>query len=125
MLKLNNFDKVLAGDKLLDIKSGQGKPPSQHFTVIFNTFVMMTLFNEFNARKIHGQRNVFDGVLNNPIFCLIWIGTFVSQVVIIQYGMLAFNTKELALDQWMWCLLFGIGTLLWGQLIISVKVDGV
>lgn len=86
---------------------------------------MMTLFNEFNARKIHGQRNVFDGVLNNPIFCLIWIGTFVSQVVIIQYGMLAFNTKELALDQWMWCLLFGIGTLLWGQLIISVKVDGV
>lgn len=34
-------------------------PPSQHFTIVFNSFVMMTLFNEINARKIHGERNVF------------------------------------------------------------------
>jgi magnesium-transporting ATPase (P-type) len=34
-------------------------PPSEHFTFVFNTFAMMTLFNEFNARKIHGERNVF------------------------------------------------------------------
>lgn len=71
---------LCTGDTLLDIPSGHGRPSSQHFTVIFNAFVMMTLFNEFNARKIHGQRNVFEGVLTNPIFYLIWIGTFVSQV---------------------------------------------
>lgn len=64
----------------MDIESGHGQPPSQHFTVIFNSFVMMTLFNEFNARKIHGQRNVFEGVFTNPIFYSIWIGTCVSQV---------------------------------------------
>ena len=73
-----------AGDKILDIESGRGAdihdPPSQHFTIIFNTFVMMTLFNEVNARKIHGQRNVFKGILNNPIFYMIWIATFASQV---------------------------------------------
>lgn len=40
----------------------------------------MTLFNEFNARKIHGQRNIFEGVFTNPIFYLIWIGTCISQV---------------------------------------------
>lgn len=65
---------------MLDIESGHGLPLSQHFTVIFNSFVMMTLFNEFNARKIHGQRNVFEGVFTNKIFYLIWIGTCVSQV---------------------------------------------
>ena len=54
--------------------------PTQHFTIIFNTFVMMTLFNEINARKIHEQRNVFDGLNRNPLFIGIWITTFFVQV---------------------------------------------
>jgi len=54
--------------------------PSQHFTMIFNSFVMMTLFNEVNARKIHGQRNIFEGLNRNLVFLVIWIGTFISQV---------------------------------------------
>lgn len=57
-------------------------PPSEHYTIIFNTFVMMQLFNEINARKIHGERNVFDGIFRNPIFCTIVLGTFAIQVMI-------------------------------------------
>ncbi|EDW50900.1 GM26783 [Drosophila sechellia] len=96
------FGLLFVGDVILDIESGRGQElnagPTQHFTIIFNTFVMMTLFNEINARKIHGQRNV----------------------LIIQYGKMAFSTKALTLDQWLWCVFFGIGTLVWGQLITSV-----
>lgn len=86
---MNIFDEqilivICLGDKLLNIEPGRGADvgsgPTQHFTVIFNSFVMMTLFNEFNARKIHGQRNVFEGVFTNPIFYTIWIGTCASQV---------------------------------------------
>ncbi|KAL2731966.1 plasma membrane calcium-transporting ATPase 2 isoform X1 [Vespula squamosa] len=119
------FMLLFVGDKMLDIETGRGVAakgggPTQHFTVIFNTFVMMTLFNEFNARKIHGQRNVFQGIFTNPIFYSIWIGTCLSQVVIIQYGKMAFSTKALTLEQWMWCLFFGIGTLLWGQVVTTI-----
>ncbi|XP_065165915.1 plasma membrane calcium-transporting ATPase 2 isoform X4 [Atheta coriaria] len=118
------FALLFVGDKMLDIESGRGAEigagPTQHFTVIFNTFVMMTLFNEFNARKIHGQRNVFEGIFTNPIFYSIWVGTCASQVIIIQYGKMAFATRSLTLEQWMWCLLFGIGTLLWGQIVTTV-----
>ncbi|CAH0562669.1 unnamed protein product [Brassicogethes aeneus] len=118
------FALLFVGDKMLDIENGRGTDishgPSQHFTVIFNSFVMMTLFNEFNARKIHGQRNVFEGIFTNPIFYTIWIGTCASQVVIIQYGKMAFATKSLTLEQWLWCLFFGVGTLLWGQLVTTV-----
>ena len=42
---------------------------------------MMTLFNEINARKIHGQRNVFVGLFTNPIYYVIWIATLISQVI--------------------------------------------
>lgn len=118
------FALLFVGDKLLDIPTGRGaefgSEPTQHFTIIFNTFVMMTLFNEINARKIHGQRNVFEGFFSNPIFYFIWIGTVLAQVFIIQFGREAFSTKSLTLEQWMWCLFFGVGTLLWGQIVTTV-----
>jgi Ca2+ transporting ATPase len=51
---------VLKYDDILILKE-----PSQHFTIIFNAFVLMTLFNEINARKIHNERNVFSGLIRN------------------------------------------------------------
>ncbi|XP_045518775.1 plasma membrane calcium-transporting ATPase 2 isoform X7 [Pieris brassicae] len=118
------FSLLFVGDRMLNIPSGRGQAlgtePTQHFTIIFNTFVMMTLFNEINARKIHGQRNVFEGLFTNPIFYSIWIGTAFSQVIIIQFGGMAFSTAGLTLEQWLWCLFFGAGTLVWGQLVTSI-----
>lgn len=58
------------------------KEPSLHFTIIFNAFVLMTLFNEINARKIHNERNVVAGIQNNKIFIGIWLGCFIGQVII-------------------------------------------
>ena len=41
---------------------------------------MMTLFNEMNSRKIHGERNIFEGLFGNPIFYGILIVTAIAQV---------------------------------------------
>lgn len=118
------FGLLFVGDKILDIPTGRGAEygslPTQHFTIIFNTFVLMTLFNEINARKLHGQRNVFEGLFTNPIFYSIWVITMVSQVIIVQYGGIAFATHALTLEQWGWCLFFGIGTLVWQQIVTTV-----
>uniref|UniRef100_A0A8C8HW99 Calcium-transporting ATPase n=1 Tax=Oncorhynchus tshawytscha TaxID=74940 RepID=A0A8C8HW99_ONCTS len=79
------FTLLFAGEQMFDIDSGRyaplHAPPSEHYTIVFNTFVMMQLFNEINARKIHGERNVFDGIFKNMIFCSIVFGTFVIQVI--------------------------------------------
>uniref|UniRef100_A0A8C1N0V1 Calcium-transporting ATPase n=1 Tax=Cyprinus carpio TaxID=7962 RepID=A0A8C1N0V1_CYPCA len=79
------FTLLFVGEKIFDIDSGRNAPlhapPSEHYTIIFNTFVLMQLFNEINARKIHGERNVFDGIFSNPIFCSIVLGTFAIQVI--------------------------------------------
>ncbi|XP_076447724.1 plasma membrane calcium-transporting ATPase 2-like isoform X3 [Babylonia areolata] len=95
-------------------------PPGQHFTIIFNAFVMMTLFNEINARKIHDQRNIIEGLQRNPVFIVIWIATFLLQIVIVQLGGLAFQTHELTADQWLWCVFLGVGALIWGQIITTI-----
>ncbi|XP_030403945.1 plasma membrane calcium-transporting ATPase 3 isoform X6 [Gopherus evgoodei] len=79
------FTLLFAGEMIFNIDSGRNAPlhapPSEHYTIIFNTFVLMQLFNEVNARKIHGERNVFQGVFGNPIFCAIVLGTFGIQVI--------------------------------------------
>ncbi|KAG7259301.1 hypothetical protein CRUP_037166 [Coryphaenoides rupestris] len=94
-----------------------------HYTIVFNTFVLMQLFNEINARKIHGERNVFDGIFRNPIFCSIVLGTFIIQIVIVQLGGKPFSCVALTTDQWLWCTFLGFGSLLWGQVISSVPTS--
>ncbi|XP_040357817.1 plasma membrane calcium-transporting ATPase 2 isoform X7 [Ixodes scapularis] len=114
------FVLLFLGPEIFDIDPGMGVRLSEHFTIIFNTFVMMTLFNEVNARKIHGERNIFEGLLTNPIFYSILIITAVAQVIIVQYGSMFFQTKALSLDQWLWCVFFGCGTLVWGQFVTTM-----
>ncbi|XP_051964547.1 plasma membrane calcium-transporting ATPase 3-like isoform X4 [Xyrauchen texanus] len=121
------FTLLFVGEKIFDIDSGRNaplhSPPSEHYTIIFNIFVLMQLFNEINARKIHGERNVFDGIFSNPIFCSIVLGTFAIQIVIIQFGGKPFSCSPLNVEQWLWCLFVGLGELLWGQVIASVPAN--
>ena len=72
------IDSVLAYSYDISIINAE----SQHFTVVFNAFIMMTLFNEINARKINGERNVFRDIHKNPYYYIIWIICFAAQVII-------------------------------------------
>ncbi|XP_036000268.1 plasma membrane calcium-transporting ATPase 3b isoform X3 [Fundulus heteroclitus] len=121
------FTLLFIGERMFNIDSGRNaplhSPPSEHYTIIFNTFVLMQLFNEINARKIHGERNVFDGIFANPIFCSIVLGTFAVQIVIVQWGGKPFSCAPLNVEQWLWCLFVGVGELLWGQVIATVPTE--
>jgi Ca2+ transporting ATPase len=111
------FDIEKGGDSIVAL-------PTQHFTIIFNVFVIMTMFNEINARKIHGEVNVFQGIFTNPIFYVIWIGTSIAQIIIVTFGGFVFQTKALSVAQWMWCLFFGVGTMIWAQFTRLVYMYG-
>uniref|UniRef100_A0A671Z2B8 Calcium-transporting ATPase n=1 Tax=Sparus aurata TaxID=8175 RepID=A0A671Z2B8_SPAAU len=118
------FTLLFAGEQIFDIDSGRNAPlhapPSEHYTIVFNTFVMMQLFNEINARKIHGERNVFEGIFNNLIFCSI---VFDVGVFVLQFGGKPFSCVALTIDQWLWCTFLGFGSLLWGQVISSIPTS--
>lgn len=73
----------------LDMRDGYDESsvcrPTQHGTMVFTTFVFMTLFNEINCRRVL-DRNVFYGLLYgkltdiNYVFIVIWILSFGIQV---------------------------------------------
>jgi P-type Ca2+ transporter type 2B len=88
------FVLLFAGPDMFDMEDGTQLSdfvPTQHFTMIFNSFVLMTLFNEINSRKIHGEQNVFKGIFNNPIFYSIWLATLFLQVLLFHLFSVRFN----------------------------------
>lgn len=56
------------------------------YTLVFQVFVFMQVFNSINARKLENELNVFAGFFNNPLFLVITIFTILVQVVLVEYG---------------------------------------
>eukprot|EP00529_Nitzschia_sp_RCC80_P007988 CAMPEP_0113493674 /NCGR_PEP_ID=MMETSP0014_2-20120614/28713_1 /TAXON_ID=2857 /ORGANISM="Nitzschia sp." /LENGTH=1331 /DNA_ID=CAMNT_0000387543 /DNA_START=245 /DNA_END=4238 /DNA_ORIENTATION=+ /assembly_acc=CAM_ASM_000159 len=115
-------------------------PPIEHephkgslnWSLFFNVFVMLQLFNEFNARRLPtpeklrtsiAEWNTFDRVWTNPNFVFIMLATFSFQVFIVQYGGEAVNLVQggLTKDQWIFCVAVGAGSLVW-QCVINSSI---
>ncbi|OVA11918.1 Cation-transporting P-type ATPase [Macleaya cordata] len=79
-------------------------------TLIFNTFVLCQVFNEFNARKLE-KKNVFEGVLKNKLFLGIVGITIVLQVVMVEFLKKFADTERLNWGQWGACI--GIAAVCW------------
>jgi len=105
---------LFAGPSLLDLTPGDiledQNINSVHYTLIFNSFVWMQLFNEVNCRKLKGECNVFEGIFNNPIFCTILVITSVLQVFIVQYGGKAMHVADGGLPGDLWALSLILGS---------------
>uniref|UniRef100_A0A7N2LTL7 Calcium-transporting ATPase n=2 Tax=Quercus lobata TaxID=97700 RepID=A0A7N2LTL7_QUELO len=76
-------------------------------TLIFNTFVLCQVFNEFNARKLE-KKNVFKGIHKNKLFLGIIAITIVLQVVMVEFLKKFAGTERLNWGQWGECIGFGI-----------------
>ncbi|KAI3749431.1 hypothetical protein L2E82_20043 [Cichorium intybus] len=79
-------------------------------TIIFNTFVLCQVFNEFNSRKLE-KRNIFKGIHTNRLFLGIIGMTIVLQVVMVEFLKNFADTERLNGVQWGICI--GIAALSW------------
>lgn len=72
-------------------------------TLIFNTFVLCQVFNEFNARKLE-KKNVFRDVHKNRLFLGIVGVTILLQVVMVEFLKKFADTERLNGWQWAACI---------------------
>ena len=96
---------------------------TQHLTVVFNVFVWMQIFNEVNARKVNNERNVFQGIHKNWIFWLIIIISIIAQIILVELGGSFSSTTSLTWGQWGYSIIWGAGTLIWHQVVITFPID--
>ncbi|XP_021819005.1 putative calcium-transporting ATPase 13, plasma membrane-type [Prunus avium] len=90
-------------------------------TLIFNTFVLCQVFNEFNARKLE-KKNVFKGIHTNKLFLGIIAVTILLQVVMVEFLKKFADTERLNWGQWGACI--GIAAVSWpiGWVVKSIPV---
>jgi P-type Ca2+ transporter type 2B len=64
--------------------------------------------------------NVFQGVFTNRLFCTIWLVTAVLQVLIVQFGSIAFHVAEGGLSAKYWGISMAIGA---GSLVVQQFIN--
>jgi len=94
---------LLSGDTFFDVQSYS----DEHLTLVFNAFVMLQVFNFFNARMLYSEYNPFHDITKSPVLCFVVLGILVLQIFIVQYGGRFMSTVPLSLNQWLWCTLIG------------------
>ncbi|KAL4916213.1 hypothetical protein BDW62DRAFT_202890 [Aspergillus aurantiobrunneus] len=77
-------------------------------TVVFNTFVWMQIFNQWNSRRLDNGFNIFDGIFRNRWFIGIQFIIVGGQILIIFVGGHAFSVTRLNGPQWAVCLILGV-----------------
>jgi len=89
-----------------------------HMTIIFNTFVLYSLFNQINSRVINDNFNILYRILDNWMFLTVTGVELLIQICIVQYGGLVFKCSldGLTFSQWMWCL--GMASITFGVSIL-------
>lgn len=55
-----------------------------HYTLLFNTFVLMQLFNQISCRILDDSLNIFKRINTNFLFLVIWAIEFIGQVLIVE-----------------------------------------
>jgi Ca2+-transporting ATPase len=79
-------------------------------TLIFNTFVLCQVFNEFNAREME-KKNVFKGLHRNRLFIGIIAITIVLQVIMVEF--LKKFADTVRLNGWQWGTCIALASLSW------------
>ncbi|GAO16312.1 hypothetical protein UVI_02016990 [Ustilaginoidea virens] len=68
--------------------------PDQINTLVFNTFVWMQIFNQWNNRRLDNKFNIFEGLTSNWFFIAISVVMCGGQILIMFFGGAAFHIAD-------------------------------
>jgi hypothetical protein len=96
-----------------------------HMTLIFDVFVVYTLFNQINCRIIDDSFNTFKRINKGIMFCLVTLCELVIQIILSQVGRQVFHCVigGLSFYQWLICLGFSISTMVFNFIIKLIPID--
>lgn len=102
-----------AGSSILGYDPYNETQQTQLDTMVFNTFVWMQIFNEFNNRRLDNKFNIFEGVHRNKFFIFINCIMVGAQVAIVFVGGTAFSIVAIDGTQWAICVVAAAISLPW------------
>ena len=96
-----------------------------HMTLIFDIFVIYTLFNQINCRIIDDSFNTFKRISKGILFCLVTLIELGIQLVLSQFGGIIFHCVKNGIHKWHWAICFGfaISTMIFNFIIKLIPLE--
>ncbi|KAK2743654.1 plasma membrane calcium [Myotisia sp. PD_48] len=107
------FTLYFAGAQILGYDPNDDDLSKQLNTIVFNTFVWMQIFNEFNNRRLDNKFNIFENIHKNYWFMGINLFMVGAQIMIIFVGGAALKVVPLSGVQWAICIVCAILCVPW------------
>jgi Ca2+-transporting ATPase len=89
-------------------------PEAEMRTIIFNMFVWLQIFNQYNNRRLDNKLNIFVGIHRNYYFIGLNVVMVAAQVVIVFFGKRAFGIVPIGGSQWAISVVVALFCLPWG-----------
>ncbi|CAD8120902.1 unnamed protein product [Paramecium sonneborni] len=87
--------------------------------MVFNIFVITTLFNLINSRMVQLEINIFKGFCGSWMIYISIMIIGMLQYIIVEYGGKLIQTfNGLTLQQWLICIAIGFGSIVWRAVLI-------
>ena len=98
---------------------------STHMTIIFNVFVIYTLFNQVNCRVIDDNYNIFIRIRKNNLFPIITLSELILQILFVEFGGSVFKCAKRGLThtQWLICIGFSLLTFILSFIIKLIPIN--
>lgn len=106
-----------AGAAILHYSTNDTQKMLELDTMVFNTFVWMQIFNQFNNRRLDNKFNIFEGVYRNQFFIFINCIMVGAQIAIVFVGGTAFSITQIDGVQWAICVVLALLSLPWAVVI--------
>ena len=100
------IDLSLAYERYIRYNAG-----TAHMTIVFNVFVIYTLFNQLNCRVIDDSLNIFIRISNNLYFPIITGCELILQIILIEFGQNAFKCTKRGLTFIQWLIVIGFSAI--------------
>ena len=102
---------IFKGDKLFGVNSDRelehyewNNEHGYHFTIFFDIFVFLQVFNSINARKLNQKEvNIFEGIKDNIYYILVQSFIVFGQIILVTFGGRAVRTQPLSILQHIAC----------------------
>jgi Ca2+-transporting ATPase len=89
-------------------------PEDQMRSTIFNMFVWLQIFNQYNNRRLDNKLNIFVGIHKNYYFITMNIIMVAAQILIAMYGSTAFSIVRINGNQWAISVVVAVLCIPWG-----------
>lgn len=96
---------------------------TEHSTIMFNTYIWFQIFNIFNARKLYGEHNIFEGFTRSKPFFIVLVIILAFQIFAVEAAGSFLNTTRLNWRDWLICVGVGAFSLPLGVLVRLLPIE--